>query len=143
MDVVGLAGDIAHHDLRRRHVAVLGQAVVLAEPGVLPVVLVGEDRVLRLAHQLAVLPLGVVGARPRDVAVEEDAELHGASDDVCPPLDVVTGYDMHAPTDERQVVIVTGGSQGVGLGIARAFLNDGAAVVTCARTAVRRRPRGH
>ena len=42
---------------------------------------------------------------------------------------------MHAPTDERQVVIVTGGSQGVGLGIARAFLNDGAAVVTCARTA--------
>ena len=58
------------------------EAVVLAEPGVLPVVLVGEDRVLRLAHQLAVLPVGVVGPGPRDVAVEEDAELHGA----LPPL---------------------------------------------------------
>jgi NAD(P)-dependent dehydrogenase (short-subunit alcohol dehydrogenase family) len=34
-----------------------------------------------------------------------------------------------------KVVIVTGGSQGVGLGIARAFLRDGASVVTCARTA--------
>jgi len=35
----------------------------------------------------------------------------------------------------RPVVIVTGGSQGVGLGIARTFLRDGAAVVTCARSA--------
>jgi NAD(P)-dependent dehydrogenase (short-subunit alcohol dehydrogenase family) len=34
----------------------------------------------------------------------------------------------------RRVVIVTGGSQGVGLGIARTFLRDGAAVTTCART---------
>src|ERR671921_2925957 len=34
-----------------------------------------------------------------------------------------------------KVVIVTGGSQGVGLGIARAFLDVGASVVTCARTA--------
>lgn len=32
-----------------------------------------------------------------------------------------------------KVVIVTGGSQGVGLGISKAFLRDGAAVVTCAR----------
>jgi NAD(P)-dependent dehydrogenase (short-subunit alcohol dehydrogenase family) len=32
-------------------------------------------------------------------------------------------------------VIVTGGSQGVGLGIARAFIRRGASVVTCARTA--------
>jgi NAD(P)-dependent dehydrogenase (short-subunit alcohol dehydrogenase family) len=32
------------------------------------------------------------------------------------------------------VVIVTGGSQGVGLGICRAFLHDGASVVSCART---------
>jgi NAD(P)-dependent dehydrogenase (short-subunit alcohol dehydrogenase family) len=31
-------------------------------------------------------------------------------------------------------VLVTGGSQGVGLGIARAFLDVGASVVTCART---------
>ena len=33
-----------------------------------------------------------------------------------------------------KVAIVTGGSQGVGLGIARAFLDAGASVVTCART---------
>ena len=32
-----------------------------------------------------------------------------------------------------KVVIVTGGSQGVGLGISRAFLDTGAAVVSCAR----------
>jgi NAD(P)-dependent dehydrogenase (short-subunit alcohol dehydrogenase family) len=36
---------------------------------------------------------------------------------------------------DGKVVIVTGGSQGVGLGIARAFLDAGASVVTCARTA--------
>jgi NAD(P)-dependent dehydrogenase (short-subunit alcohol dehydrogenase family) len=34
-----------------------------------------------------------------------------------------------------KVAIVTGGSQGVGLGIARAFLHAGGAVVSCARTA--------
>jgi NAD(P)-dependent dehydrogenase (short-subunit alcohol dehydrogenase family) len=33
-----------------------------------------------------------------------------------------------------KVVIVTGGSQGVGLGIARAFLDAGASVLTCARS---------
>ena len=76
VDVVGLAGDQAHHDLGRRHVAVLGQAVVLAEPGVLPVVLVGEDRVLRLPHQLPVFPVAVVRSGPWHVAVQEDAELH-------------------------------------------------------------------
>jgi NAD(P)-dependent dehydrogenase (short-subunit alcohol dehydrogenase family) len=36
---------------------------------------------------------------------------------------------------DGKVVIVTGGSQGVGLGIARAFLDAGASVVTCARSA--------
>src|ERR1700730_14466120 len=51
---------------------------MLAEPRVLPVVLVSEDRVLRLPHQLAVLPCAVMGARAGDVAVQEDAELHQA-----------------------------------------------------------------
>ena len=53
--------------------AVLGQAVVLAEPGVLPVVLVGEYRVVRLEHESPVLPLGVVGTGARDVTVQENA----------------------------------------------------------------------
>jgi hypothetical protein len=76
VDVVGVAGHQAHHDLRRRHVAVLREAVVLAEPGVFPVVLVGEDRVFRFPHQLAVLPIGLVGSRAGDVPVEEYAEFH-------------------------------------------------------------------
>ena len=76
VDVVGLRGDVPHHDFGCRHVAVLGERVVLAEPGVLPVVLVGEDHVLRLAHELLVLELADVRGRAGDVAVEEDAELH-------------------------------------------------------------------
>ena len=79
VDVVGLRGDVAHHDLGRRHVRVLGEAVVLAQPGVLPVVLVGEDHVLRLAGERDVLELGLVGGRAGDVPVEEDAEFHGGS----------------------------------------------------------------
>jgi NAD(P)-dependent dehydrogenase (short-subunit alcohol dehydrogenase family) len=39
-----------------------------------------------------------------------------------------------------KVVIVTGGSKGVGLGISRAFLDAGAAVVTCSRTGFDKAP---
>jgi len=39
-----------------------------------------------------------------------------------------------------RVVIVTGGSQGVGLGISRAFLHRDAAVVSCARTPFEHHP---
>ena len=76
VDVVGLGGHPAHDWGGGRHVAVLGQAVVLAEPDVLPVVLVGQDGVLGLSEELGVLALGVVGGRPGGIAVTEDAELH-------------------------------------------------------------------
>ena len=56
-----LRGDVADDDLGRRHVAVLGEGVVLAEPGVLPVVAVGVDRVLDLAHEHRVLALACRG----------------------------------------------------------------------------------
>jgi NAD(P)-dependent dehydrogenase (short-subunit alcohol dehydrogenase family) len=41
---------------------------------------------------------------------------------------------------EGKVVIVTGGSQGVGVGITRAFLDEGASVVTCARSSFDEHP---
>jgi hypothetical protein len=76
VDLLGLSGDPAHHHFGCRHMAVFDEAVVLAEPGVLPVVLVGEDDVLRLLHQFVVLALGVMRAGPRQVAVEKDSEFH-------------------------------------------------------------------
>ena len=42
---------------------------------------------------------------------------------------------LDAQSMSGKVAIVTGGSQGVGLGISRAFLRRGASVVSCARTA--------
>jgi len=41
-----------------------------------------------------------------------------------------------------RVVLVTGGSRGIGLGITRAFLEAGATVVTCARSEANRLPDG-
>src|SRR4051794_37033983 len=79
VDALGAGGAVAHDHFGSRHVAVLREGVVLAEPGVLPIVLVSEDRVLRLAHQRSVLRCRVVGRRSRDVAVQENSELHDAS----------------------------------------------------------------
>jgi hypothetical protein len=76
VDLLGLGGHVAHHDLGRRHVAVLGQGVVLAEPGVLPVELVGVDRVLDLTPDHLVLAGRVVRRRAGQVAVQEDPEFH-------------------------------------------------------------------
>jgi NAD(P)-dependent dehydrogenase (short-subunit alcohol dehydrogenase family) len=45
-----------------------------------------------------------------------------------------------AASDHAPVVVVTGGSQGVGLGIARTFLRHGGSVVTCARSTFERPP---
>lgn len=45
----------------------------------------------------------------------------------------MTSETEQSESFEGRVVIVTGGSQGVGLGISRAFLRSGASVVSCAR----------
>ena len=76
--MVGLGGDVADHDLGGRELGVLDQPVMLAEPAVLPVVLVGDDGVFGLAHVRQMLQVGVVGGGSRDVAIEEDCEFHGS-----------------------------------------------------------------
>jgi hypothetical protein len=50
--------------------------VVLTEPGVLPVELVGVDGELDLLHDPEVLGVGVVRCGAGQVAVGEDAEFH-------------------------------------------------------------------
>ena len=76
VDPLGPGGHVAHDRLGSRHVRVLGQGVVLAEPGVLPVVEVGRDGDLELALDHQVLGIGVTGRRPREIPVDEDSELH-------------------------------------------------------------------
>ena len=78
VDPVGGVGQIAHGHLGGRHVAVLGEGVVLPDPGVLPVVLVRLDHVLHLPQEHLVLTCGIMGRRPRQIPVDEDSELHGA-----------------------------------------------------------------
>ena len=53
-----------------------GERVVLAEPRVLPTVLIGRDREIDLCHQHRMLTVASMRGRTRDVAVEEDSELH-------------------------------------------------------------------
>jgi hypothetical protein len=76
MDPLGGVGQVPHDHLGRRHVAVLGQRVVLAHPGVLPVVLVGLDHVGHLPLEHLVLALGIVRRLAGQIAVEKDSELH-------------------------------------------------------------------
>ncbi len=79
VDVVGLGCHPAHDRSWGGHVAVLGEAVVFAEPDVLPVVLVGENAELGLPQELEVLALAVMGGGAGRIAVGEDAELHRVS----------------------------------------------------------------
>jgi hypothetical protein len=56
--------------------AVFGECVVLAEPGVLPVVLIGAHDVVDLLHQHSMLSRAIVGLRTGQMALNEDAEFH-------------------------------------------------------------------
>ena len=83
MDLFGASGDVPHHRIRRRHMAVFGESVVLAEPGVLPVVAITEHGVLGFAHEHQMLRIGIVCCRSRQVPVEEQSELHVAPSALC------------------------------------------------------------
>ena len=76
VDLLGLGGDVREDGLGGRHVGVLGEGVVLAEPRVLPVELVGVDGVAHLPHDHLVLRRRVVSGGSGKVPVEEETELH-------------------------------------------------------------------
>jgi hypothetical protein len=50
--------------------------MMLTEPDVLPIVFVGRDRQVHLTFERQVLGRAIVGGRPGDVPVYENAELH-------------------------------------------------------------------
>ncbi len=76
MDALGGVSQVAHDHLGSGHVAVLGQRVVLPEPGILPVVLVGLDDVSDLSLEHLVLARRIMCGLTGQVAVEKDSELH-------------------------------------------------------------------
>jgi len=88
VDALRAGGHVADDHFGCRHVGVLAQAVVLAVPGVLPVVEIGLDAVLDLPLEHEVLGPAVEGRRAGEIPVDEDSELHewGSSRyaNVCP-----------------------------------------------------------
>ena len=76
VDSVGLRRYVPHEGIGGGHVAVLGEAVVFAAPGVFPVVFVGVDGVFGFTHEHQMLGFGVVRGRAGQVPVEEEAKLH-------------------------------------------------------------------
>ena len=76
VDARSPCGHVADGDLGSRKVGVLRQTVVLAVPGVLPVVEVRLDAIFDLSFEHQVLGIGVTGRRSGEVPVDEDSELH-------------------------------------------------------------------
>ena len=76
VDPVGFGGHVPHEGIGGGHVAVFGQAVVFAAPGIFPVVFVGVDGVFGFAHEHEMFSFGVVCGRTGQVPVEEEAKLH-------------------------------------------------------------------